>query len=366
MSQDPEKREKAIPMKTSGESCESVQTRPLRIASMLFAALCMWLLPQDAAAKSAEASFTLEVGTAAWKGGRIQNIPIGAKISIEARSDGPVGVLLLDSEGYAAFPESERTVFRGNTQDKLAFSVLAPTTGDYYVIVDNRNGSESRSVELDIRGETDDSRPPPAPEDLSADPPDAEAKLATFEERLAQLFVFEPFGIRVRGCGQPQAFVDASGVVLCKEYLHKLREHLEDPKKMENALLFTLFHEIGHVLLAQWEYPTFASEETADEFATVLIVMLEQKERLRAQAEFFKANASVFEIISKALSNDRHPLSGQRARNIQRWSEDPGLVRRWQPVFVPHMQTSLLERLKQTPRPWTDRALVERELAGRH
>ena len=182
---------------------------------------------------------------------------------------------------------------------------------------------------------------------------------------MAQLFVFAPFGIRVRACGQAQAFVDASGVVLCKEYLHKLREHLEDPKKMENALLFTLFHEIGHVLLEQWAYPTYASEETADEFATVLIVMLEQKERLEAQAEFFTANASVFEIISKALSNDRHPLSGQRARNIRRWSEDPNLVRRWQPVFVPHMQTSLLKRLQQTPKPWADLALVERELAGR-
>ncbi len=134
---------------------------------------------------------------------------------------------------------------------------------------------------------------------------------------------------------------------------------------MENALLFTLFHEIGHVLLKQWAYPTYASEETADEFATVLIVMLDQKERLRAQAEFFHADASILELISKALSNDRHPLSGQRARNILRGSEDPGLVRRWQPIFVPHMQTPVLERLRQAPTRWADLALVEQELAAR-
>ena len=134
---------------------------------------------------------------------------------------------------------------------------------------------------------------------------------------------------------------------------------------MENALLFTLFHEIGHVLLEQWAYPTYASEETADEFATVLIVMLDQKERLRAQAEFFHANASILERIAKDSSNARHPPSGRRARDILRWSEDSGLVRRWQPIFVPHMQTPVLERLRQTPTPWADLALVEKELAAR-
>ena len=107
------------------------------------------------------------------------------------------------------------------------------------------------------------------------------------------------------------------------------------------------------------------SEETADEFATVLIVMLDQKERLRAQAEFFHANASILERIAKDLSNARHPPSGQRARDILRWSEDSGLVRRWQPIFVPHMQTPVLERLRQAPTPWTDLALIEKELAAR-
>jgi hypothetical protein len=286
----------------------------------------------------------------------VLSIPKGATLEIEARTDGPIEVLLLDAEDYARFPSPTRSVFRGKTSDKLSVAVLAPKSGDYYVLIDNRAGSEPRSVELTIRGETRDG---------DAATLDAEAKLRNFEERMAQLFVFEPFRIRVRACGKPQAFADSSGIVLCKEYMSKLHEHLQDPKKMENALLFTLFHEIGHVLLKQWAYPTYASEETADEFATVLIVMLDQKERLRAQAEFFHANASVLEVIAKALSNDRHPLSGQRARNIQRWSEDPDLVRRWQPIFVPHMQTSVLERLKQTPTRWADLALVERELAAR-
>ncbi len=323
---------------------------------MLFGVLGVWLPPQNASSKSAEVSFTLEVPAGRWKGARVRNIPTGATLGIEARTDGPIGVLLLDAEDYARFPSPEGPVFRGKTSDKLSVSVLAPKSGDYYVLIDNRAGSESRSVELTIRGETRDG---------DASTLDAEAKLRDFEARMAQLFVFEPFRIRVEMCGKPQAFVDSSGIVLCQEYMSKLHEHLQDRKKMENALLFTLFHEIGHVLLEQWAYPTYASEETADEFATVLIVMLDQKERLGAQAEFFYANASILELISKALSNDRHPLSGQRARNILRWSEDPGLVRRWQPIFVPHMQTPVLERLRQAPTRWADLALVEEELAAR-
>ena len=322
-----------------------------RCTALLLAAFCVGLSQQNAWGKSGEASFTLEVLAGRWKAGRVKNIPAGAKLGVEVRADGPIEILLLGAEDYARFPSPERPVFRGKTEDTLSVSLLAPKSGDYYVLIDNRTGSEPRSVEITIRGETPDG--------------DAEAKLRDFEERMAQLFVFEPFRIRVRTCGKPQAFVDSSGIVLCKEYMSKLHEHLQDRKKMENVLIFTLLHEVGHVLLKQWGYPTYASEETADEFATVLIVMLDQKERLRAQAEFFYANASIFELISKALRNDRHPLSGQRARNILRWSEEPDLVFRWQPIFVPHMQTLVLERLRQAPTRWADPALVEQELAAR-
>ena len=63
--------------------------------------------------------------------------------------------------------------------------------------------------------------------------------------------------------------------------------------------------------------------------------------------------------------DDRHPLSAQRARNILRWANDPQLVRKWQPIFVPHMQTAVLERLLAQSPSWLDRSAVEKELAAR-
>jgi len=79
--------------------------------------------------------------------------------------------------------------------------------------------------------------------------------------------------------------------------------------------------------------------------------MLGQSARVRAKAEFFSKNASVAEAISKLFRDDRHPVSAQRARNILRWADDPNLVRKWQPVFVPHMQTAVLRRLLASPPP---------------
>ncbi len=95
------------------------------------------------------------------------------------------------------------------------------------------------------------------------------------------------------------------------------------------------------------------------------MVMVGQRDRVRAGAESFAANASVAEAMRKMFRDDRHPLSSQRARNIMRWLNDPALVRKWQPIFVPHMQSDVLRALLRQPRDWVDRQLIEKELASR-
>lgn len=329
----------------------------------LFAA-CVWLNAAETQAEIAEARVHVEVPAGGWRSVRAEAIPKGTILSIEIVTDGRVGVLLLGAEDYARFPSPREPSFQGSTGDRISASVRAPTRGDYYVLVDNRDGSDARSVDVAIRGDTGDREPAPeAPG--GAGSADGETGPGDLPEQLARLFAFEPFPVRLERCGRPQAFADASGVVLCREYAQQLQSSLGDRDKARDALLFTLVHEIGHVLLEQWRYPTHANEETADEFAAALLVMLGQPEKLAAQAELFEAKASVFEAIARSLADDRHPLSAQRARNLRRWSEDADLVRRWQLLFVPHMQTAALERLRRAPTAWTDPALVEAELASR-
>lgn len=102
---------------------------------------------------SGEATFDVDVPPGSWKGVRIRNIPANATLSARVASDGSIAVVLLDAEQYAAFPAGAKAVFRGRTDEKLDFAVRAPARGDYYLIVDNRTGSQARAVRLTIRGE---------------------------------------------------------------------------------------------------------------------------------------------------------------------------------------------------------------------
>ena len=117
--------------------------------------------------------------------------------------------------------------------------------------------------------------------------------------------------------------------------------------------------------LAKWGYPFFDNEEVADEFATVLMVMFNQEERIHSLAELFQSFDPERELQLKRERDDRHPLSLQRARNIKGWMEDPDLVRRWQKILVPHMETAALQALQRRPKSWTDADAVESELSRR-
>src|SRR3990170_6683129 len=124
----------------------------LRLGLVAASALCLNVL--ETKAESAEASVHLEVPAGAWRSVRVEEIPRGTTLSLELRSDGRVGVLLLEAQDHGRFPTVQRPVFRGSTEDRISASVRAPTPGDYYVLVDNREGSATRAVDVTIRGDT--------------------------------------------------------------------------------------------------------------------------------------------------------------------------------------------------------------------
>jgi hypothetical protein len=124
-----------------------------RARALLGLALALGVAQTAAPATSGEASLEVAVPAGSWKGVRLRNIPVNAMLSASVESDGTIAVALLDAEQYAAFPAGTKAVFRGRTDGKLEFAVRAPVRGDYYLIVDNRGGSEVRSVQVTIRGE---------------------------------------------------------------------------------------------------------------------------------------------------------------------------------------------------------------------
>jgi hypothetical protein len=170
----------------------------------------------------------------------------------------------------------------------------------------------------------------------------------------------------IQKCGSPKAFAGSSGVKLCAEYVYHLHDLIKDKDRTRDALSFSIFHQVAQVLLTKWDHPFRSNKDLADELATVLILMVNQKARALGAASYFSQNSPTYYTMKEIFQDERHPLSPERAKNILIWLKDQGLVRKWQEVLVPHMQTALLMRLQKRPTPWTDLPLVEKELVDRN
>lgn len=327
---------------------------------VLCAVTVMAVLALAGAPAGAEGTFKVKVPPGKWKALKIPNQPKGVSVTVEAKSNGAVAVAFVDSGEYGHFPAVTRPLFQGRVDQHLSFSVTIPSAGDYFVLLDNRTAEEPRAVTVTVR-RTRSHQARATEDSIGA----FQRQLDEFQRNLNQVFLFDPVPLQIKECGAPKAFTTSSAIVLCREYASMLQETLGDKSKAGDAILFTVFHEFGHVLLAQWKYPAYDNEEVADEFATAAMVLLGQKDRVRAKAEYFAAKPSSAEAIAKAFRDDRHPLSAQRARNILRWADDPKLVRKWQTLFVPHLQTAALEQYLQQPAPLMDRGLIAQELASR-
>lgn len=84
-------------------------------------------------------------------------------------------------------------------------------------------------------------------------------------------------------CGEANAFYDSEGpqIKLCYELIDQYEQEFKtiskDPKEIDDmvkdTLAQTLFHELGHCLIDQWELPATGREEDAvDQLATVLLL----------------------------------------------------------------------------------------------
>ncbi len=329
--------------------------------SVLFIFIVLLAFLARIEAKEQTATLRGEVAAGDTYAGRLRNLPKGASLSIDVNVNGEIRILLLDPEDARRWPAVEQPLFEGSTSGRLGFAVEVPRSGHYFVILDNRDGDAARTFTLRIQGSTEGLSQSVVESDVQR----AHDELAKFKQSLREIFLFDELTLRIGRCGTENMFSGDDVVTICAEVVPMLLKRLKDEKKAKDALIFMMLHEIGHVLLRQWGYPFFDNEEVADEFATVLMVMFDQEERIRSLAELFQSFEPERELQLKREQYDRHPLSSQRARNIKRWMEDPDLVRRWQKILVPHMKTAALQALQRRPNSWTDADAVESELSHR-
>lgn len=332
---------------------------------LLLLSILVFVFSPLAHAKVQSAKLAIDVPSGQWKTIRLRNLPKGSAIRVEIKSNGPVVVALVNETKHEKYPDIERPLFESNIHDKLTFSVKIPASGHYYLMFNNISGIKDVMLDAVIHGASGSD----AVSIQKSHPKDKEEALEkTLNQigaELKKLFIFEPFSIDVKICGKRNIFSGPDGIVVCLEFVKKIVSSMGSKEKSINVLLFTIFHEVSHLLLKQWDYPFYDNEEVADDFATVLMIMIGQKERLSAMTEYFISSPSSNELMAKVFKGDRHPLSIERARNIVRWMREPDRIKRWQTIFVPHMQTSILKHLKKKPTSLVNISLIEKELSIR-
>jgi len=314
---------------------------------------CLWGL--NAEALKGPVTVNVDVPAGEFKAVRLRNLPRGTFVAVEVKTDGEIEVMLTNTEDYQRFLDARRPLFKGRLDKQLSFSVSIPESDNYFLVFYNRSGKRRRAVTVTVMASRS------GPDEINA----ADKLLGEFERKFHSLFIFESFPMGVAQCRNSRAFDEGSGVILCAEYVQILYRSLGHKQKAMDALSFSIFHEVSRVLLTQWNHSGAAQKATADELATVLMIMLNQTKRLSENAENFARNPSISKTLKQSLPDDRHTLTVQRAKKILAWLKNPRVVLRWQKFLVPHMQTALLKKLQANPTEWTDRPVVEKELAAR-
>jgi len=301
------------------------------------------------------AYFTVSVPPKEFKAIRVKRLPKDAYIGVEVESSHEITIAFVDTNDYINLPSPQKPLMVGKVDKRLKFSVTIPANGDYFVVLVNR--SEISAAEVKIKVQASRSSPGQAE--------GADRILREFERQMHKLFVFDSFSTGVKNCGRKLAFYGTDGFYLCAEYVQLIYAKVPNRQMAVNFLSFSIFHELGLQLIEQWDLGGHSLRRTADEFAVVLMTMLQQEANLRQLGSYCIENSSAVNAFKNQLIDRWHPVSVERARTILDWLEDPGLVSSWQEKLVPHMQTDLLLRLQQTPTAWTKSVLVQKELDKR-
>ncbi|HWR36251.1 MAG TPA: DUF4344 domain-containing metallopeptidase [Clostridia bacterium] len=279
-----------------------------------------------------------------------------ADFKVEGGLNNKAAVWLLDEFNLRQFLAHQQFRYFPGTSGEVRgvgrYTFGVPQSGTYYLVIDNgRAWFMPRNVKVYAYEVL-----PYQPAELQM----AEQQLATFYNVLRSAFVFPDFSISIRHCGMENAFSDPN-ITMCEELLESLAA-----QRLEPAITFILFHELGHTLLKQWGLPTWDNEDVADEFATVFMIMAHEQNGAIAAAKFWASSGTRQEALSKLYIDDRHTVSPQRARNILHWlSKQDDLVQRWQKLIIPNMQTEALRQLRQGTSGAFDQRMVEAELRGR-
>jgi hypothetical protein len=121
------------------------------------------LLLAAAPALAAEAAMTLEVPAGQTRSIRLRAVPADSVMAIRIESSGRLLVALVAGKQLKQPTPQSKPLFRGAVERKLTFRVAIAERDDYYLVLNNRRGAETLSVEAEIRSTRRAPKPAPPP-----------------------------------------------------------------------------------------------------------------------------------------------------------------------------------------------------------
>lgn len=322
----------------------------------------MAVSPLTVSAASNVMSFAVDVPAGQWKAVRLKDLPKDIVVALAMTSNGAITVGFLTATDHRQFPRMTQPLFWGQAEAKVGFSVTIQQKGDYYVVLDNREGNRPRHVTLTAQATVTGA----AAQALMAEQlRKVELQLKTLEQKLNQTFVFDPVPIHVKMCDHQQPFERADSLTLCLQYARQLIQIFQDKTQASDALVYSMFQEMARLFQSQWSLESTDPSAPLDELTTVLMLTFRLDANVRAYSQTMINQPALATSLSEVFKDPMHPLTTERAHRVLTWATDPTIVRQWQPQLVPHMQTRMLQHLKDHPQPWSDLSLIEQELAAR-
>jgi hypothetical protein len=111
------------------------------------------LVVLKSAAIAGSLTASMEIAQAKWKTVRLKDMPKDTSVAIEVESSGSIRVAFVHGDEIKRFPAAVTPQFQSNVDRKLSFGISIPRSGDYYLILDNRQGEQARKIRLLIRAE---------------------------------------------------------------------------------------------------------------------------------------------------------------------------------------------------------------------
>lgn len=339
-----------------------ITPKPIAHATLIALVGIALLCPVSAFTASPPQSFSMDVPAGQWKAVRLKELPKDLVVALAMTSNGAITVGFLTAPDHRQFPRMTQPLFWGQAESKLGFSVTIQQQGDYYVVLDNREGTAPRHVTLTTQATVTGA----AAQALMAEQlRKVELQLKALEQKLNQTFVFDPIPIQVKMCDQQQPFKRAESLTLCLQYARQLMQTFQDKTQASDALVYSMFQEMARLFQSQWGLESTDLSAALDELTTVLMLTFRLDANVRAYSQTMINQPTLSTSLGEVFKDPMHPLTTERAQRVLKWATDPALVRNWQPQLVPHMQTRMLQHLKDHPQPWSDLNLIEAELATR-